>query len=387
MIDAFVIMKFGNKDLEKFYKNTIKPILLDSGYDPNRADELPPQEQILARIIHSIEDSGIIVCDLTSLNPNVMYELGVAHSLTRRVIMISQKGQILPFDLKDYEVLFYGLHDTQTEKDSFTTRFLNLLDAAGKDNLNNPVAVFSKLNNVLMNVKVNPSRRFHKPEAIVSSITNLIKAELKIKQHIPYIVAISGASGLGKSTFSQYLRDFCEENIKIRPSILSLDGYMLSRSKLVSNGISGYCKEAHDLIKLKRDLTTLTKEKRTISVPFFDHSTGFHSGSIQVEPSDILILDGVMAFCDEIEEFVDLNIFLDAKDKWTNMSLRFLVNLEQRGRSVSEARETAKREFNYYIRHLHIYKNKARIVVIVDNNWNMEFADWTPWGLSSQKTD
>jgi uridine kinase len=377
-MDAFIIMKYGDESIEQFYKNMIKPILSSKGFNANRADELPPSEQILARIIHSIEDSGVVVCDLTFLSPNVMYELGIAHSLTKRVIMICQRWQELPFDLMDYEVLFYTWPEKSAAQKVFNARFLELLDAASLDSLNNPVAELSKLNNILMHVKVNPSRISIKPELAIKYIIEHIKSEYK--KNKPYVVAISGAAGLGKTTLSRYLQNACEQEFHICPSVLSLDGYMLNRNKLLSKGISGYCKEAHDIDKMKRDIITLIHDKQSVSVSRFHHSTGVHSGKVIVEPSNILILDGVMAFCEEIDDFVDLRIFLEAKDKWTNMSLRFLVNLEQRGRSVSEAKDSAKREFIHYVRHLEKYRSEADFILIVDNNWNMEIASWTPWG-------
>ena len=52
----------------------------------------------------------MIVADLTSANPNVFYELGLAHALKKPVILITQSIADIPFDLKSYRLLEYSTH-------------------------------------------------------------------------------------------------------------------------------------------------------------------------------------------------------------------------------------------------------------------------------------
>ena len=58
----------------------------------------------------SIKDSDVIVADLTATNPNVMYELGYAHHMSKPVVLITQEIDSLPFDLKSYSTILYGTH-------------------------------------------------------------------------------------------------------------------------------------------------------------------------------------------------------------------------------------------------------------------------------------
>ena len=52
--------------------------------------------------------ADLIVADLTGRNPNVFYETGYAHALNKRVILLTQRAEDIPFDLKDYPHVVYG---------------------------------------------------------------------------------------------------------------------------------------------------------------------------------------------------------------------------------------------------------------------------------------
>ena len=56
----------------------------------NRAQDLSSARNILADIVQGIEGATIVVADLTDLNPNVFYEVGIAHALQKPVILLTQ---------------------------------------------------------------------------------------------------------------------------------------------------------------------------------------------------------------------------------------------------------------------------------------------------------
>jgi len=69
------------------------------------------QQNILKDIIQPIYEADIIIADLTGLNPNVLYELGIAHSFNKKTIVITQDEiSQLPFDLKLYRAKDYSTH-------------------------------------------------------------------------------------------------------------------------------------------------------------------------------------------------------------------------------------------------------------------------------------
>ena len=51
--------------------------------------------------------SRVVLADLSGKNPNVFYEVGIAHSLGRRTILVAQSMDDVPFDLRALRVLHY----------------------------------------------------------------------------------------------------------------------------------------------------------------------------------------------------------------------------------------------------------------------------------------
>lgn len=72
-----------------------------------RADELIGPYNIHRDIIEYIFSSDAVIADLTDWNPNVFYELGVAHAIANKTVMIVQAGQKLPFDIHNYRCISY----------------------------------------------------------------------------------------------------------------------------------------------------------------------------------------------------------------------------------------------------------------------------------------
>ena len=105
---VFVIMPFADDFFESY--EMIKEHFSDD-FEFSHAGEEDNQQNILADIIPPIYAADIVLADLTGLNPNVMYELGIAHSFNKKTIMITRDDLgSLPFDLKQYRAKDYSTH-------------------------------------------------------------------------------------------------------------------------------------------------------------------------------------------------------------------------------------------------------------------------------------
>ncbi len=105
---AFIMMPFGDtKDyasgevfsrlaelLAESDELELRPIQLV------RADSLYTTENVMARIWDLINRSGILIADLSRRNANVLYEIGLCHSLGRDVILITDREEDVPVDLR-----------------------------------------------------------------------------------------------------------------------------------------------------------------------------------------------------------------------------------------------------------------------------------------------
>lgn len=76
---------------DQFYQETVKPAVEEMGYTPIRIDREANEGNILKIYSERLQDSDIILVDITEANPNVMYELGMAHAQNFRTILFSRK--------------------------------------------------------------------------------------------------------------------------------------------------------------------------------------------------------------------------------------------------------------------------------------------------------
>lgn len=104
---VFVLMPFDPK-FNDTYKLGIKAACAEAGAYCERVDEQLFDESILQRIYNQIARADVIVADMTDRNPNVFYETGYAHALGKRVILLTQRAEDIPFDLKHFPHIVYG---------------------------------------------------------------------------------------------------------------------------------------------------------------------------------------------------------------------------------------------------------------------------------------
>lgn len=72
-----------------------------------RADDIWENAAIIQDVVALIDRSRVVICDCTGRNPNVFYEAGIAHTLGREVILITQSEQDIPFDLRHLRYVRY----------------------------------------------------------------------------------------------------------------------------------------------------------------------------------------------------------------------------------------------------------------------------------------
>ena len=138
---AFVIMPFG-QDFNEIYEHFLVSVLTESGFAVRRADNLQNAQNIIKDIVNGIAKSDLIVADLTDSNPNVYYELGLAHALNKPVILLTQELDSLPFDLKSYRVVSYTTHFTDTKRASRELASMAAGLISGETEFGSPISDF-----------------------------------------------------------------------------------------------------------------------------------------------------------------------------------------------------------------------------------------------------
>jgi len=107
---CFVIMPFGNW-FDDYYTNVYAPAIKAAGLEPRRADDLYRPSAIINDIWAYTKKAKLIVADLTDKNPNVFYELGLAHACARPAVLLTESMEDVPFDLRALRVLEYDKND------------------------------------------------------------------------------------------------------------------------------------------------------------------------------------------------------------------------------------------------------------------------------------
>ncbi len=82
------------------------------GMTAMRADNMWEHSAVVQDIFSLIFRSRIVVCDFTGKNPNVFYEAGIAHTLGKFVVPITQNEDHIPFDLRHHRYCKY-LNNTE----------------------------------------------------------------------------------------------------------------------------------------------------------------------------------------------------------------------------------------------------------------------------------
>lgn len=135
---CFVLMPFA-EEYREVYEQVYKPVCKAAGIRSWRMDEVAGPGSITRDIVEGIIDADIVIADLTSQNPNVFYELGIAHAVGSKTIMTCQRVEEVPFDIGNYRVILYDQTIAGSKKlaEQLTAAIRELL--AALDRTNNPV--------------------------------------------------------------------------------------------------------------------------------------------------------------------------------------------------------------------------------------------------------
>lgn len=110
-------MGFGKKtdlstgktlDLDKTYKNIIKPAVEKAGLECVRADEIQDSGLIDKSMYALLMHADLVVADISTYNPNAIYELGIRHAVRPySTIIIKEQEGVIPFDINHNRIFHY----------------------------------------------------------------------------------------------------------------------------------------------------------------------------------------------------------------------------------------------------------------------------------------
>lgn len=121
---VFVIMPF-DEALKPLYDDHIAPVCQTLGLTCRRGDDYFSSQSVMDQVWSGIYFADICIADFSGKNPNVFYELGIADTLGRPTILITQSVQDIPFDIRHRRVIVY--EDTPDGMKTFEERLTKML--------------------------------------------------------------------------------------------------------------------------------------------------------------------------------------------------------------------------------------------------------------------
>lgn len=109
---CFVMMPFGAW-FDQYYQEIYMPAIKEAGFEPVRADELFSTGSVVEQIWEQIEKAKLILADLSGKNPNVFYELGLAHAAVKPAVFTASDVEDIPFDLRHLRVIIYDIREPE----------------------------------------------------------------------------------------------------------------------------------------------------------------------------------------------------------------------------------------------------------------------------------
>jgi hypothetical protein len=108
---CFVMMPFADP-IGNYYSQIYDPAIKKAGLKPMRADDdIFKTGKIMDQVWNGINDAKVLVAELTDRNPNVFYELGLAHAKDKPVVLVASNESDVPFDIRHIRVIYYDKND------------------------------------------------------------------------------------------------------------------------------------------------------------------------------------------------------------------------------------------------------------------------------------
>ena len=98
-----------------------------------RADKIARSDRITDDIRNNIKNARLVIAEITGSNPNVFYEVGMAHGRDRRVILMVQDEAKVPFDLREIRYLEYDPQDLTSLRQRLTEYIRNCISTIPQD--------------------------------------------------------------------------------------------------------------------------------------------------------------------------------------------------------------------------------------------------------------
>jgi hypothetical protein len=156
----------------RVYEFLIKPACDLAGLEPYRADDNKASDMIMIDILQKLIECDMAICDISSRNANVFFELGLRQAFNKKTILITDGAQVPPFDISGLRNVSYSPSlrvDTVSVEMFKISEMLKETEKLTDD----------KVNSVVQLLKIRPAKVDSKELPPIDSVVFKMLAELK----------------------------------------------------------------------------------------------------------------------------------------------------------------------------------------------------------------
>jgi len=128
---------YDSGHFDRVYEYLIKPAVSQAGFIPLRADDVRKTNYIILDILKRLIESDMAICDLSSRNPNVLYELGIRQAFDKPVAFIKDEKTERIFDIQGFRDFEYSsnlrIDEVEKEREKLSEMIVNTYSNENKD--------------------------------------------------------------------------------------------------------------------------------------------------------------------------------------------------------------------------------------------------------------
>lgn len=167
----------------RVYEHLIKPAVVKAGFTPLRADEVKRTNYIAIDILKRIVSAEMCLCDISSKNPNVLYELGIRQAFDLPVTFIKDSITDRVFDIQGFRDIEYDekmrVDNVQQNIEAIAETIINTFEMKEDDEVNSLISLLG-----IEPAKVVKKEISKETELLLSRIDNLSNQMWEVKTHL-----------------------------------------------------------------------------------------------------------------------------------------------------------------------------------------------------------
>lgn len=145
---CFVVGPIGDDDSDDrihadwLLEDIIEPVFKEHfpDFDVTRADKISNPGQITSQVITALLEAELVIADLTTLNPNAFYEIGIRHTIQKPIIHVHLEGQRIPFDIAPFRSIKFSRRRPSDIRAARASLLASVSEATNPDHeIDNPV--------------------------------------------------------------------------------------------------------------------------------------------------------------------------------------------------------------------------------------------------------